>query len=249
RCGWHSSSTAARRMSDPTIRPVFISALIAFALCASAPRARAAENLCDPSFQNCRDQLISLIRSELMGIDVAFWFMEDEPYTTEIVKKWKAGVPVRVIVDPRANPTYPLNVQRLGELQSAGIPMIKKTGGGIMHWKTMIFAGQHTVEFGSANYSDNAFVPVAPYTNYVTEPVFYTDDPALVDSFKKKYDDLWTDTTNYSVYANVSGTRVRTYNATLTISPDLNFPPGQSFASRVIALVKAETQKIDVHMY
>jgi phosphatidylserine/phosphatidylglycerophosphate/cardiolipin synthase-like enzyme/regulation of enolase protein 1 (concanavalin A-like superfamily) len=224
-----------------------IACAIVAALCAAAPRAHAAERLCDPSFENCRNQLLSLIDSELMGIDVAFWFMEDSRYATHIINRWKAGVPVRLIIDPRANPSYPLNASMLSMFQQAGIPMVKKTSGGIMHWKTMVFAGQNTVEFGSANYSDNAFVPVAPYTNYVSETVYYTDDAALVNSFKTKFDNLWTDTTNYSAYANVTS-RVRVY-PTFTISADLNFPPGQSYANRVIALEKAETQKIDVNMY
>jgi len=251
-CNWHSSSTAAGRMSDRTIHRLPVFFIVVLTLAAGAVRAHAAERLCDPSFQNCRDgagNLLDLIGKEQQGIDVAFWFMEDNRYATAIINRWKAGVPVRLIVDPRANSSYPLNVGNLQSFQNAGIPMIKKTGGGIMHWKTMIFAGQNTVEFGSANYSPNAFVPDAPYTNYVSETIFFSDDPAVVNSFMRKYDDLWTDTTNYSVYANVSGTRVRTYSAALTISPDLNFPPGQSFANRVIALEKAETQQIDVHMY
>jgi len=224
-----------------------IACAIVAALCATAPRAHAAERLCDPSFENCRNQVLSLIDSELMGIDVAFWFMEDSRYATHIINRWKAGVPVRLIIDPRANPSYPLNASMLSMFQQAGIPMVKKTSGGIMHWKTMVFAGQSTVEFGSANYSDNAFVPVAPYTNYVSETVYYTDDAALVNSFKTKFDNLWTDTTNYSAYANVTS-RVRVY-PTFTISADLNFPPGPSYAGRLIALEKAETQKIDVNMY
>ncbi|PYR27895.1 MAG: hypothetical protein DMF98_04450, partial [Acidobacteria bacterium] len=80
---------------------------IVAALCAAAPRAHAAERLCDPSFENCRNQLLSLIDSELMGIDVAFWFMEDSRYATHIINRWNAGVPVRLIIDPRANPSYP----------------------------------------------------------------------------------------------------------------------------------------------
>ena len=111
----------------------------------------------------------------------------------------------------------------------------------------MVFAGQNTVEFGSANYSPDAFVPTANYTNYVAETIYFSDDPAIVNSFKRKFDDLWVDTTNYVVDSNVSS-RTRVYPL-YTISTDLNFPPSQGFASRLIALEKAETQKIDVIMY
>jgi HKD family nuclease len=112
--------------------------------------------------------------------------MEDQRYVSEIIARKNAGVPVRLIVDPRANPTYPLNVTSLNSFQNAGIPMMKKVGGGIMHFKMMLFAGQNIVEFGSANYSGNAFVPVTPYSNYVSETIFFEDDPVIVNSFKRR---------------------------------------------------------------
>ena len=230
-------------------RRFFCVLVLAVALCSGiSTRAQAVETLCDSSFQDCRTPLLALIDQENVEIDAGFWFMEDQRYVSHIIARRTAGVTVRLIVDPRANPTYPLNKTSLDAFQNAGIPMIKKTAGGIMHWKTMIFAGQNLVEFGSANYSDNAFVPVTPYSNYVSETIYTTSDPAIVNSFKRKFDDLWVDATNYSVYANV-GSRVRSYDSTLSISADMNFPPGQSFATRLINREKAETQKIDVIMY
>jgi hypothetical protein len=221
-------------------------ATVILVLLGAAP-AFAAETLCDSSFQDCRSPLISLIRAETGGIDVGFWFMEDQRYVSEIIARWNAGVPVRLVVDPTANPTYPLNATSLTTFQNAGIPMVKKNGGGIMHFKAMLFAGQNVVEFGSANYSDNAFVPVAPYSNYVAETVFFEDDPAIVNSFKTKFDDLWTDTVKYLPYANITS-RVRVY-PTYPISADMNFPPGQDYANRSVSRYNAETQKIDVIMY
>ena len=216
-------------------------------LCAIATRSHAAETLCDPSFQNCRTQLLALIDSENVGIDAGFWFMEDQRYVSHIIARWNAGVPVRLIVDPRANPTYTLNATSLSAFQQAGIPMIKKTGGGIMHYKMMLFAGQNVVEFGSANYSGNAFVPVSPYQNYVSETIFFEDDPAIVHTFMTKIDNLWTDAANYSVYANVSS-RQRVY-PTYMLSADMNFPPAQNYANRLIGRENAETVKIDIDMY
>jgi HKD family nuclease len=245
-------STASFSLFSPRVTNRFlrftliVCAAVAIDSGVSTP-AHAAETLCDSSFQNCRTPLLALIDAETVEIDVGFWFMEDQRYVSHIIARKNAGVAVRLIVDPRANPTYPLNKTSLDAFQSAGIPMIKKTSGGIMHWKAMIFAGQNTVEFGSANYSVDAFVPVTPYVNYVSETIFFEDDPAIVNSFKRKFDDLWVDTTNYSVYANAPS-RVRTYPQ-FTISADLNLPPGQSYTSRLVGREKAETVKIDVDMY
>jgi HKD family nuclease len=235
-----------RPIAQRALRRLRVAATIAGLLCVPTLGA-AAERHCDPSFENCRTQLLGLIDNEPVGIDVAFWFMEDLRYVSRIIDRWKAGVPVRLIVDPRANSTYPMNAISLDKLRSAGIPMVKKRSGGILHWKAMIFAGQHMIQFGSANYSDNAFVPLSDYTNYVSETVYYTDDPSLVDSFKRKFDDLWVNTTSYTDEANV-GTRSRNYPL-YSIDPDLNFPPAQDFATRSVSLYNAEAQRIDVTMY
>ena len=89
-------------------RIVLATALVVLAFLSTAAPAHAAESLCDPSFQDCRSPLIDLIRAENVGIDVGFWFMEDQRYVSEVINRWNAGVPVRLIVDPTANPTYPL---------------------------------------------------------------------------------------------------------------------------------------------
>ena len=59
--------------------------------------ARALDRLCDPSHEDCRAVLINYIRAEKVGIDVGFWFMEDARYSYELVKRFQAGVPVRLI--------------------------------------------------------------------------------------------------------------------------------------------------------
>ena len=70
-----------------------------------ASSAWSADRLCDPAFEDCRAPLLQLIRNERVAIDVAFWFMEDARYTAALRNKAAEGVPVRVIVDTRANST------------------------------------------------------------------------------------------------------------------------------------------------
>jgi len=236
----------------PAIRTPFRRALtaLAFALTVSivfASRTAALEVLCDTASENCRTQLLTLIDNEKVGIDVGFWVMDDSRYVTHLVSRKNAGVPVRVLMDARSTASYPANQATFDALKNAGIPMLQKSGGGINHLKLMIFVGQNTIEFGSANFSPFEMVPTTPYLNYISQTVYYTDDPALVDSFKTKFDDLWISTADYSVYANVT-TRTRSY-PTFPISPDLNLPPGQSYTNRLLKLEKLESQQIDVAMY
>ena len=217
---------------------------------ASATPARALDKLCDPSHEDCRAILINYIRAEKVGIDVGFWFMEDARYTTELIKRFQAGVPVRVIMDVRANESTPANADRLNELKTAGIPMRTRTASGIMHYKMMLFAGQSIVEFSGANFSADAWVytGTSPYVNYVDESVYFTNRSSFVHSFMTKFDDLWTTSSGYANYANVPATRYRSY-PTYTKDPQLNFPPQESYASRAVGKYNLETQQIDVIMY
>ena len=217
---------------------------------AAAPDARASHRLCDPGLEDCRAILVDLIRKETVGIDVAFWFMEDPAFSSELIRRWQAGVPVRVLMDTRANAGTPNNVLRLAELAAAGIPMRERYSGWIFHWKMMLFAGQNTVEFSGANFSWNAWGPMTatPLENFVDESIFFTDKPSIVDSFRTKFDDLWVSPTAFRDYANVTDPPRRRY-AIYPQDPELNFPAAQSYATRAAAAYDLETQGIDVVMY
>ncbi len=222
--------------------------LAVVAVVAVPSRAAAVERLCDPAFENCRSQLVTLIRAERVAIDVAFWFMEDTNLAQEVVNRFKAGIPVRVLMDDEANASYPLNNTSLQRLKAAGIPMRNKSGGGgILHWKLFLFAGQNTVQFSGANYSPEAFSFGAPYADYIDEVIYFTDRPGLVNSFKTRYDDAWTDTSMFSNYGNVT-TLARHY-PTFPIDPELNFVPWENFSSRSVKHYNAETAGIDASMY
>jgi regulation of enolase protein 1 (concanavalin A-like superfamily) len=222
-----------------------------------------AEFLCDPSWQNCRFPLTNTstsprngyIDQEQVGIDAAFWLMSDDRYVSAIIARWQAGVPVRLLVDPRCDENHVTCTAALDKLKAAGIPMRYKAGGGILHWKMMLFAGQGQVEFSGANYNPFEFVPDTPYVNYTDEIIYFSNDPAITQSFMTKFDDLWTSATEFKNYANIptGAPLLRNYD-TYDISPDLNFPPHASndpasYRNRAIARYNAETQKIDVMMF
>ena len=208
------------------------------------------EWLCDASYQDCRAPLIKLIQQENAGLDVAFWFMQDARYATEILKRWQAGVPVRILVDPAANPTYPGNDQMLASFAGAGIPMRmrKSTAPGILHWKMMLFAGQNIVEFSGANFSPTAFVPQTPYADYEDETIYFTDDLPVVQSFMTEFDNHWIETQYYQDYANIASPPARIYPI-FTKDSALNFPQAEDYALRILKRYPKERQAIDVIMY
>jgi regulation of enolase protein 1 (concanavalin A-like superfamily) len=206
------------------------------------------ERLCDVAFENCRTQILDLINAETQEIDVAFWFMEDARYSNALINRFRAGVKVRVLFDSEALPAVPVRKQIIDDLKNAGIPIRDKTSGGILHWKLMIFGGQNIINMSAANFSPTGYVPTTPYTNYEDEVVFFATQPSLVDSFKTKYDDVWTATSGYTNYANITPPLLRSY-PTSPIDSRLNFPPTQDYGARAVARYDAETVGIDVDMY
>src|ERR1044071_1059511 len=160
----------------------------------SAPVVAAQERLCDPSFEDCRQPLWDLIDHETVGIDVSFWFVQDTSLSNKIIARHQAGVPVRILCDPRASATYAGNQQILDQLRAAGIPMRYKVADCILHMKFMLFAGQNKLEFSGANYGPFFFVPNVPFQDYIDEAIYFTDQASLINSFKTQMDNLWTDT-------------------------------------------------------
>ena len=78
--------------------------------------------------------------------------------------------------------------------------------------------------------------------------MYCTDDPALVNSFRTRFDDCWVNTSSYANYANIVAPLARRYS-TFPVDPELNLPPGEDFIDRVVKNVNAEQTAIDVMMY
>lgn len=237
-------------MAVPPRPPVrtFLLALLAVLILSAPAGAQPVDTMCDPSFQDCRTPLLNYVRRETHMIDIAMWFMEDQELADAIVARFRAGVEVRALVDPRRNPTTPMNATILAQFQDAGIPMRYKVGGGIMHWKFVIFNAQNVMEWSAANYGDYYFRPAVPYLDYTDEGIYFTNDPPVIDSFRRKFDDAWVDPSAFANYANISGTPTRRFPL-YPIDPSMSFVPAENFSTRSKPLYDAETQRIDVIMY
>jgi hypothetical protein len=113
----------------------------------------------------------------------------------------------------------------------------------------MLFAGQNTVQFSGANYSADAWsrASVEPLVNYVDEAIFFTDEALIVNSFRTKYDDLWTNTTLFRDRVNVAPPLARRYG-TFPIDPRIVFG-GDAFREQAIAAFQRETRAMDAIVY
>jgi phosphatidylserine/phosphatidylglycerophosphate/cardiolipin synthase-like enzyme len=218
-----------------------------FALLVFTPRAQALERICDPAFEDCRDPLIQLIDNETSRIDFAFWFLEDGRISSAVERAVRRGVKVRVIFDSEEL-TQEDRLFCVNQLVAAGVPMREKVDAGINHWKLMIFDAQKTVQFSGGNHTAEAFVYEIPYAAYVDEVIYFTDKTNIVNSFKTKFDDVWTSNTGMLAnYANVT-TIERAYPVT-PIDPQLIFSPFDSFRDRSVATFRAEPQRVDSIIY
>jgi phosphatidylserine/phosphatidylglycerophosphate/cardiolipin synthase-like enzyme/regulation of enolase protein 1 (concanavalin A-like superfamily) len=241
-------------VSHSFLKPLFVAAAAMVISLSIARPAQAQlapqERLCDPMSEDCRADLRKYIQQEKVGIDAAFWLLTDEYLTQDLIQAWQRGVPVRLLVDPRCDENHgTLCTDKLDRFKTAGIPMRYRATSGILHWKMMLFAGQGQVEFAGANFTSFELKPATPNVNYTDEIVYYTKDAQNVQSFMKKFDDLWTSTTEFKDYANITTPLTRKYDPTFTISADLNFPPDQSYRSRAVGRYNAETKGIDVIMF
>src|SRR5687768_10032306 len=105
------------------IRLVFIFCLVLGCYLVAAPRSLAQERLCDPSFEDCYTPLLQLIGNETVGIDMHFYMIELPGLVDAVIARHRAGVPVRITVEPRANLKFPENQPLLDRFKAAGVPM------------------------------------------------------------------------------------------------------------------------------
>ncbi len=238
--------------------------LLAFVLGVISLPASATERLCDGSFENCRTQLLTLIQNENVEIDTAYWFMDDPNIESALTKKIKAGVKVRMMVDPRADEGQPTNTAILQTFSTMtpAVPMRQRIAPGILHWKMALFAGQGVVEFSGANYTPSELVPVTPYQNYVDEAVYYCDDPAIVNSFRTMYDSWWVDPVDFADYGNPAVIQLTASYAVYPIESEvckvvggcgMDFLPSsiysRDYGTKSESALAQEKQKIDIDMF
>ncbi len=233
---------------DQFVRILLVTGLILLTVQSS----RAQERLCDPSFEDCYAPLLQAVQAESLGIDIALYWIELPKLADVVISRYQAGVPVRLIVEPRAISKFPQFQPILDRFKAAGIPIRFKVGDGIVHVKMMLLAGQNKVVFSSSNFGDADVSPYVAFSNYVDGAWYFCDDPAIVNSFKTRYDDIWTNTNTYGDYANITGPLARTYQVRFN-DPAMNFlpndDPSEDYGARMIALIDQETKKIDLTMY
>ena len=234
-------------------------------LLGSAP-VSAQEQLMFPAVQNAQRVLLEKIRNEQVRLDIAMWLLVDGEIVHAIINKHQSGVPVRVLGDRvsifEADPNTRTSFIQLA---IAGVPIRLRYHPTwfpeIMHWKSAIFVGQNTVEFGSANFTTFELAPWSS-SNFKDETVLFSSDPTLVRAFMTMFDQMWADTNDFldwpAAYRLETGSswphamRISTDRLEPdwpTNVPGMVWSQGPELLSRMIAEIDAETQGIDLVSY
>jgi hypothetical protein len=165
----------------------------------AASTASAADHIYFSATDNVTDVLVGYINAETVRLDISSWYLSEHSISIAVANRFAAGVPVRIIGD-RGAPfeNDPHTKTELYWLANQGIPIRLRFNPTwfpeIDHWKAAIFVGENVVEFGSGNFAPTELAPYSS-TNYCDETELFTDDPAIVNAFKTKFDVMWNDTT------------------------------------------------------
>jgi len=161
--------------------------------------ARAADQVYFSSNTNVTNILVQYINQETVRLDISSWYLSEHAISIAIANRFAAGVKVRIIGDRGSIfDADPNTKKEYYWLASQGIPIRLRFNPTwfpeIDHWKAAIFVGQNTVEFGSGNFAPTELAPIDAH-NYDDDSEMFTTDPALVNAFKTKFDQIWNDTT------------------------------------------------------
>jgi phosphatidylserine/phosphatidylglycerophosphate/cardiolipin synthase-like enzyme len=143
-----------------------------------------------PDFNN---RLLQEINRENSKIDIVVYRLEVASLADALLQKFRAGVPVRIMIDPAQYtdndwPQYWLTHANIDKLYAAGVPIRQRTHAGVTHMKTLITSSYATN--ASSNFSANWQRDHDYFVSAATKPAIYQ---AFVSEFQR----IWTDTTNY----------------------------------------------------
>lgn len=216
---------------------------------ATLPRPAAAQaRYCDSAHENCRTELIRLIRAETQGIYTIQWYTRDTGVVNELIQKHRAGVPVRFIVDRKSeNSSRSGVIEQIYAMRDAGIPL-REGPTKYVHAKAFIFVGQRTIQFGAANLSPQEWMPSTPYRNYRNENNEVHPPSSLVDSLITIYENFWTSNTYLRDYANMTDARRARIHPVYPRDPRWSIQPMDEFSARMNRLIDQEDEGIDVNV-
>jgi len=146
-----------------------------------------------PLFNN---RLVSEINSESTRIDFAIYRLTVDNITEALLAKHKAGVPIRIIMEPleyrnRKWPEFWLTHANMDKLWAAGVPIKQRVHTGLTHMKMLVTSAVAT------NASSNLAEAWQRDHNYFVPAV---TKPAIYGAMRDRFDVMWNDTTAFGAF-------------------------------------------------
>jgi hypothetical protein len=137
--------------------------------------------------------MVTEIDRETIGIDMVIYRLSVSSVTDALIRRIRAGVPVRIIVEPLEYrrihwPEYWLTGARIDQLWVAGARIKERAHQGLTHMKTLITSGV------ALNASSNFTRNWQRDHNYFISPA---TKPLLFNAMKDRFQAMWSDTTNF----------------------------------------------------
>jgi uncharacterized membrane protein YgcG len=137
-----------------------------------------------PAFNN---RLVQAINDESSFVDVVVHRLTVDNVTTALVNKHKAGVSVRVIVEPSEYrniqfPEFWLTAANIDRLHAAGIPVKQRVHAGLTHMKMLVTSAVAT------NASSNFSAAWQRDHNYFVDAA---GKPGIYAEMRERFDDMW----------------------------------------------------------
>ncbi|HEY2150357.1 MAG TPA: phospholipase D family protein [Vicinamibacterales bacterium] len=143
-----------------------------------------------PDFNN---RLTQEINNEQNRIDLVVYRLEVDNITQAILAKFKAGVPIRILVDPAQYtkitwPEYWLTHANIDKLWAAGVPIRQALHDGVTHMKTLV----------TSTYATNASSNFGP--NWQRDHDYFvsaTTKPSIYQAIANRVDVMWNDSVGF----------------------------------------------------
>jgi hypothetical protein len=143
-----------------------------------------------PDFNN---RLTQEINAENSRIDMVVYRLEVDNITQALLNKFRAGVPVRIIIDPGqyTNITWPeywLTHANLEKLWVAGVPIRQRLHDGVTHMKMLV----------TSRYATNASSNFGP--NWQRDHNYFVSaatKPAIYQAMANRFQTMWNDTSGF----------------------------------------------------
>jgi hypothetical protein len=164
------------------------------------------------------NRMIQEINNENTAINIVVYRLEVPELMQALLDKFRAGVRVRVIVDPAQYtnivwPEYWLTHAYIDMLYEAGVPVRQTHHQGVTHMKTLI----------TSNYATNASSNFGPMWQRDHDYfVSASTKPAIYQAFVSQFNTMWNDTTDFVPLITTPPNAVDTSTADTVPQPSQN---------------------------